>query len=137
MDCRRAQEEILEFIDERRTNGDELDAHLAGCEQCRGLLETQSALDRKLDAVLSPPALSPAFRTSLRKKLRREPLSVWPVFLPDLAHWVGCFVATVLCIALLPFSSGVVMFTGLAVTLVTYFFQSVLQGSLEALEDEK
>ena len=136
MDCKKAQEEILESFDEMGTSGGELAAHLAGCGHCRTLFESQSALDRQLTAIISAPALSPAFRTSLLKKLRREPLSVWPAFLPDVAHLAGCVGATALCTWLLPFASGVVMLAGLAATLVTYFFQSVLQGSLEAWEDE-
>ena len=138
MDCRKAQEQILEYLAETRpgANTPDLEAHLAGCEACRSFSETQFRLDLQLSAAISAPPLSAAFRTSLAKRVRREPVSVWPEFLPDVAHVVGCVCATALCLSMLPFAAGPVMLAGLAFTIVTYFVQAVLQGSLGAWEED-
>jgi hypothetical protein len=133
MDCQTAQEQILESLTGTRpaVGTPDLEIHLAGCEACRSFSETQFMLDLQLSAAISAPALSPAFRASLAKRVRREPLSVWPEFLPDVAHLVGCVCATALCLSLLPFPAGRVTLAGLGFTLVTYFVQSVIRGSLE------
>jgi hypothetical protein len=139
MDCKTAQEQILESLAEIRScvNTPDLETHLAGCEACWNFSETQFMLDLQLSAAISAPPLSAAFRFSLAKRLRREPLEVWPEFLPALAHVVGCSCATALCLFVLPFAAGPVMLAGLAFTLVTWFVQAVLQGSLEAWEEDR
>jgi predicted anti-sigma-YlaC factor YlaD len=137
MDCQIAREQILESLAGARpdANTSDLDIHLAGCDACRSFFETHVMLDSQLGAALQPPSLSPAFRSSLAKKLRREPLAVWSEFLPGVAHVVGCCCATGLCILLLPFAAGQTLLAGLGFTLVTYFIQAVLQGSLEEWEE--
>jgi hypothetical protein len=139
MDCREAREQILEHLAERQTDEKAADlvGHLAGCETCRSFFETQAKLDEQLSAAISAPPLSPGFRKSLLKKIHREPLSVWTEFLPDAAHLAGCISATALCVAILPFSTGPIVLAGVAFTLVTYFVQSVVRGSLEAWEEDR
>ena len=139
MDCREAQEEILESLGETRpaANTPDLETHLAGCEACRSFSETQFMLDLQLSAAISAPPLSAAFRSSLANRLRREPLPIWPEFLPDLAHLAGCFCAIALCLPVVPLAAGAVMLAGLAFTLVTYFAQAALQGCLEAWEEDR
>jgi hypothetical protein len=139
MNCLEAQQQILEAL----TEGDPLESqldlkgHTTGCETCHAFLQTQINLDRQLAATITAPALSPTFRTSLAKKIRREPLTAWPEFLPDLAHVAGCTCATAVCLTVLPFPAATVMLAGAAFTLVTYFFQTAIRGSLEALEDNR
>jgi hypothetical protein len=137
MDCREVQEQILESLAETRprANASDLAAHVAGCEACRKFSETQFRLDLRLSTALSAPPLSATFRTSLAKRLRSEPSRVWLEFLPDVAHLAGCVCATALCLLMLPFAAGPVMLAGLAFTVLTYFVQAVLQGSLEAWEE--
>jgi predicted anti-sigma-YlaC factor YlaD len=139
MDCREAQEQILESLAETRpgANTPDLEAHLAGCKACRSFSESQFMLDLQLRAAISAPPLSAAFRASLAKRLRRESVSVWHEILPDVAHVVGCVCATALCLLMLPFAAGPVIVAGLAFTVVTYFVQTVLQGSLEAWEEDR
>jgi hypothetical protein len=109
---------------------------MAGCKACRSFSETQFMLDLQLRAAISAPPLSAAFRASLAKRLRREPVSIWHDILPDVAHVAGCVCATALCLLTLPFAAGPVVLAGLAFTVVTYFVQAVLQGSLEAWEED-
>ena len=136
MDCPETREQILDSLTERRAGviGD-LERHLSGCDGCRSLAETQRKLDSQLSLAISAPPLSPQFRRSLMKKVRRESLYVWPEFLPDKAHLAGCVCATALSIPILPFSAGRIITAGLAVTLVTYFLQSAIRGSLELWDE--
>ena len=127
MDCREAQEHILESL-----SAPGLEAHVATCEGCRAFSETQLSLDRQLSAILSAPPLSPAFRASLKNKIRHEPLTVWPDWLPDIAHLAGCAAATALSLAVLPFPKASVITASLAFTLVTYAAQAVARTSLES-----
>jgi hypothetical protein len=69
------------------------------------------------------------------KKVRSESRYVWPEFLPDKAHLAGCVCATGLSIPILPFSPGSIITVGLAATLVTYFLQSAIRGSLELWDE--
>ncbi len=137
MDCQTAQEQILESLAESqpRVASPELEGHLAGCEGCRGFAQTQIVLDLQLSAAISAPALSPTFHASLMKRVRSEALSGWSEFLPDVAHIAGCVCATALCLYMLPLPSGMVVLAGLAFTLVTYFVQTVLRGSLETWDE--
>jgi len=137
MDCQTAEEQILESLAAARSGAtrSDLEIHLAGCDACRSFAETHFMLDLQLSAAMSPPSLSPAFRNSLAKRLRPEPLSVWSDFLPIVAHVVGCFFATGFCVFLLPFAAGSIMLAGLAFTIATYFLEAVLQGSLETWEE--
>jgi len=136
MDCFEAQEQILEALDESRASGDSLglERHLGGCDACREFFEIQRSLDRRLTASIKAPALSSNFRESLAKKVRCEPLAAWPEFLPDAAHMAGCVCAIVLCLAILPFPPATVIAAGGAITLATYFLQSVVRSSFEIYE---
>lgn len=136
MDCLEAREQILDSLTERRTRvPDDLAHHLAGCDGCQAFAETQRTLDAQLGIALSAPPLSPRFRPSLMRKARSEARYVWPEFLPDKAHLAGCVCATALSIPILPFPTGSIITAGLALTLVTYFLQSAIRGSLELWDE--
>jgi len=139
MDCREAQEQILESLTEPRLGGNsaELDHHLAECDNCRGFFEIQCHLDLQLGLAISAPPLNPQFRKSVMEKARREPYSIWHELLPDKAHLAGCVCATALSIWMLPFSPGSMFLAGLVFTLATYFIQSALRGALETWEEGK
>ncbi len=51
-----------------------LEAHLAGCPQCRALSEALRQLDTALSRHLEAPALSPAFATRLRARWAEQGL---------------------------------------------------------------
>ena len=118
MDCRAAQEEILEMFDGAPSAG--IHAHLAGCTECAAFAARQSALDRQLSAAFDPPALTPDFRASLRKRIKQEAPRLWPEALPDIVHVASCLLVTVLCAVLLPFGAGPVLGIGVLVTGATY-----------------
>ncbi len=138
MDCHEARDSILESLveslaTERRAA---MESHIADCATCARFAGIQRTLDTRMAAALPPARLSPEFRTSLKRKIRRDQWTAWPDFLPDLAHLIGCAFAIILSLLLLPQHSGAVMVAGAAFTGVTYFFQGLLRSSLEAIEGD-
>ena len=118
MDCRQAQDEILEMFDGAASA--EVHAHLAGCAECAAFAVRQTALDRELVAMLEPPALSADFRAGLRRRIRSESPKLWPEALPDIVHVASCLAATAVCAVALPFGAGPVLAIGASVTGATY-----------------
>lgn len=137
MDCQEAREHILEFFAEPRLEAKPagLEAHLALCETCCRFSQTQFQLDSQLTREISPPPLSPQFRSSVMKKAGREPYSIWHEFLPEKTHLLGCLIAIVLSITILPFPATSTLLAGTAFTLVTYFLHSIIRSSLELWEE--
>jgi hypothetical protein len=78
--------------------------------------------------------LSPAFRTGLKARIHKDPLSSWPDFLPDLAHLGGCLAALVILEFAFPRYSRTVVLVTVAFTGLTYFLQAVLRSSLDSTE---
>ena len=135
MDCRKAQEEILESLAGGDVVPDEIDAHVAACSYCAAFAAKQKALDMRLTIALKLPELSPAFRGILRNRIRRETKRLWPEWLPDLVHFASCGLATLACAFLLPFGTPPVLGIGASVTVVTYLLLAVVRISFEGAED--
>jgi hypothetical protein len=133
MDCQQAQESLLESLIAPLGNElpADLESHLTGCESCRSFAEAQLELDARLAEALPSSQLSPAFRMVLKARIRRDPVSAWPDFLPDLAHLGGSAIAIGILVALLPRHTEIVLVAGSAFTGVTYFLQAVLRSSLD------
>src|SRR5262249_9148559 len=118
MDCRQAQEEILEMFD--GSPGAQVHEHLASCPACAEFLARQSALDRELAGLLEPPALSPDFRAGLRRRIKDAPERLGPEARPAIVPLASCATAPLLCAALLPFAAGPVLAVGTVVTAGSY-----------------
>src|SRR6266853_6184123 len=110
MECRKAQEAIIESFEKARPADvqEEIDAHVAACPACARFAARQKTLDARLSATLIPPEISPAFRPALRKSIRRETMRLWPDWLPDILHFASCGVATLFCARLLPFDASAI-----------------------------
>ena len=132
MECLDAQERILDSPDVRAAD---VNDHLSFCASCRGFAEIQWTLDRQLSALVPRHELSPAFRVALARRIRQESVSSWPEFLPDVAHLAGCVCAIALLLVLRTYPAGQVTMIGVAFTLLTYFIQAVLRGTVESLEE--
>ena len=130
MDCRQAQEAILEMFD--GAESPDFDAHVGACRHCAAFLAGQTALDRRLSTLLAPPELSPSFRSALRERVQREEPGMWPQALPDIVHVATCLAATLLCAVLLPFGVGPVLAAGVLVTAATYLLVLAARIWLEA-----
>jgi hypothetical protein len=111
-----------------------METHIAGCDACRRFADVQRALDTRLTAVVPVVTLSSGFRSSLRQRISSRQISIWPEFLPDVAHLIGCVFGVVLLLLLFPGHSRSVLLAGAGFTAVTYFLQAVLRSSLERLE---
>src|SRR4051794_12797788 len=129
MDCREAQDAILEMFD--GTPQEDTAAHLAACPACAAFLARHSALDRELAGTLQAPELSSRFRSGLRERIRREPSRLLPEWLPDAVHLGSCAVATVLCAILLPVAAAPVLGVGAVVTAATYVLVLVTRIGIE------
>lgn len=136
MDCKQAQEEIIESFENARPVDVqvEIDAHVADCPACAAFAATQKALDARLGAALIAPEMSPMFRTALRKRIRRETMRVWPDWLPDLLHFASCGVVTLFCAFLLPFSVSSILGAGAITTMTTYVLLTVVRVTFEDAE---
>src|SRR3954447_26663871 len=122
MDCNEAQENILESLTGQLAPEHRLDVenHIASCATCAGFAEIQRSLDARLTASSPAAQLSPDFRAALQVRVRRDPLTAWPDFLPDIAHLIGCGVAIGLLVFLLPLRPQTVLAAGAAFTGATY-----------------
>jgi hypothetical protein len=135
MNCEEARQALLDLLagsisDESRA----LENHIANCDACRQFAEIQRTLDVRLTAAVPVISLSPGFRSSLRQKLPVHAVSDWPESLPDLAHLIGCALAMVLLLLLVPQYSRTIVLAGAGFTALTYFLQAVLRSYLERME---
>jgi hypothetical protein len=130
MDCRQAQDEILEMFDGSPSAA--VHVHLAGCAACAAFLKRQTELDRQLSHLLDAPELSAGFRSGLRRRIRRESARLWPEALPDLVHVGSCLAATAVCAVALPVGPGPVLATGALITGGTYAIALVARSWLDA-----
>jgi hypothetical protein len=130
MECTEAQERILESLESPLAHAQQaqLMSHIAVCPACRSFHELQEHIDRRLAAALPPATLNTAWRVSLIRTIRREPLSAWPDFLPDLAHLAGCGVGVVGSSLLLPWDLRTVLLSGTAFTVLTFFLQAIVRS---------
>ena len=135
MTCREAEELILESIDLPLDHPRQhaLDAHAAGCAQCRQFRQTQLALDDSLVSHFAAATLSAEFELALQQRVAAERRRAMWEYAPDLLHLSGGLAGSLVCAWLLPFSASVVIAAGLAFTVVAYFFQVLLRSMIEEL----
>lgn len=137
MDCREAQERVLESFDGALAplEKSQLEKHIAECAECAQFAASQRQLDLRLREEIAAPQQSPGFRASLRARVARERREQWPDWLPDVAHLAGCAVAIASCALLLPLPIPVVLGTGVLVAFLTYSLQTLLVSVLEHKTD--
>ena len=137
MDCREAQEQILESIADGglAVRSVALENHLAECVECRSFCETQSRLDLELSGAIQAPVPSDSLRASLMRRIRSGSSPAWSHFLPDVAHLGGGACATGLCLLLAPWPPSYVISAGAMLTLATYLVQCLVSDELQAWEE--
>lgn len=136
MDCRTAQEQILSSFEEPRSMliQRETETHLADCPTCARFTASQKTIDVHLSAMLIAPEMSPAFRSVLFKRIRRERVRFRSDALPDIVHFVSCASATVLCAVLLPFGTAVILGAGTVAALLSHVLLTMVRDSLQDVE---
>ena len=133
MDCREFEEHVLESFDEAPSAAVQakIDAHLYACEACARFARAQKTLDAGLSTLLVPPAISPAFRSVVRERIRWEAAPLRLDTLPDIVHFASFGIATLVCMAILPFSPSAVIGVGATVALSSYVLLSAVRSSFE------
>jgi hypothetical protein len=137
MDCRTAQDEILESFIEPRSAGVQamVDAHVADCAACTVWAERQRAIDRDLAQSLVPRSISARFRAEVRERVRQQRRPFWSDLLPDAVHFASCGLVTMLGLIWLPLSAPVVLAIGAAGALLTHVVLTAAHDSLDAAEE--
>ena len=137
MDCREAQERVLENFDGALAplEKSQLERHIAECPECAQFAVLQTQLDLRLNEAITAPQMSAGFRAGLQAHIAQEPRDAWPDWLPDVAHLAGSVIAIVSCALLLPLPVPVVLGTGVLVSFATYFLQTLLVSALEEKTD--
>lgn len=133
MDCDHVQEQIFEYLEAGvpAAASRDIEAHLGGCEACTAFAARQRTLDARLTAMFTAPELSSAFRHSVRARVRRETMSVWWDSLPDILHFAGCGLVTLLCVIVLPFESMMIVGTGATIAFASYALLTTIRHSFE------
>ena len=136
MDCAKAQDEILDALDEVRSGAiqREVEMHLSTCVRCSAFAARQRALDAQLTSALKAPEFSPPFRTILRSRIQQERVGSTLDALPDVVHLTSCGAATLVCAALMPFDPTLSVGAGATLTLLSYALLTLVRGSFEDIE---
>jgi anti-sigma factor RsiW len=137
MECQRVQDEILESFAEARPPDVQaaVDDHLAGCPACARFAAAQKAIDASLVRALAPPRPGLGLRRAIRTRIHRQDAPVWSDWLPHVVHVVSCAGITIVCAALVPFDSSLVLAVGAIGTALTHFLLATVHGSLDAADD--
>ncbi len=142
MNCRDAQERILESFDAklraaefRDEDKSGLAKHLAGCQECTRFAALQSQLDLQLQEQITSPLLSPHFRAAVLAKAAGQEHDLSADWLPDAAYFASSAAGLALSVVLLPFAASTILMTGALVVggayLLQTFVSSVLQQQIE------
>jgi predicted anti-sigma-YlaC factor YlaD len=99
MPCASFEDLLLDYTELAPAERGAVDAHLAGCADCRGYLETLAHLETGLSELYSGAHVSPAFRHDVLSILERP--SLLPEVL-DFIGWAGILAALVCLASLLP-----------------------------------
>ena len=136
MNCQQARQTLLDSLDGPIAAELQLpmENHIATCEACRRFAEVQRKIDARLTAAVPVAFPTSGFRRSLQRRLNAPLVPSWPESLPDVAHLVGCALAILLLLLVMPQYSRTVLLAGAGFTAITYFLQAVLRSSLENLE---
>jgi len=91
MNCPEFEDPILEYCEGAISPAGRarVEAHLAGCGECRAYLETERELDRLLARSIPRPALSPAFGHRLAVRIAGERPAPRFRRLPRVLDWIG------------------------------------------------
>ena len=137
MECASVREALLEQPDVPMDTAVRfgVDAHLAGCQECRRLQRALTRLDDGLARHLVPPALNRSFRTRVQARVVRERRRVWADWIPAAIHFASCGAATAALVAYAPNRAGVVIAAAAAITLFGHVLLPAAQSALDAAGD--
>ena len=133
LNCDNAHRALLESFGERGANALEPDvaAHLERCPKCARIAAEQNELDAALTKALSPPQLSPLFRTALYRRIDVPGPSSKSDALPDILHLASCAILTMVTAAMLPEYAPGVVAAGTIGTVMTHLLLAVMRNTLD------
>ena len=99
MPCASFEDRLLDYAELSTAEREPVDAHLAGCADCREYLKTVAHLETGLSGLYSGAQVSPTFRHDVLSILERP--SLLPEVL-DFIGWAGIIAALVCLASLLP-----------------------------------
>jgi hypothetical protein len=136
-ECERIRTAILESFDEpgALASRPDIERHVRGCASCEAFARQHHQLDTRLATSVSPPSLGPVFRARLQRQMRRDTTGQWLERLPDIMHFIGCGIAGVVYVVLVPADLSVIIVVGVTGALLTYAAMSVARAWLEDVDD--
>jgi len=105
MPCSSFEDRLLDYAELSAAEREPVDAHLAGCAECRDYLDAAEQLDIRLADLYSGARVSPAFQAAVLSSVKAEVPLAKPSWLPevlDFIGWAGIFAAVVCLASLLP-----------------------------------
>ena len=135
MDCRHAQDAILDSLIARDGRTAAVDEHIAACPACAAFAARQIAIDTGLRQALVAPHVSARLRAEVHERIDQEARSVWRDALPDVVHFASCGAMTVVSALILPFNPLTVFAVGAGATLLSHALLTAMHGTLDAAGD--
>lgn len=108
-----------------------VDDHVSSCVACARVAAQQRRLDALLTSALAAPALSRAFRRTLRARIDEQPSSFVGDALPDVLHLAGCGALTALAVSVLPFGGPIIVAAGAVLTVSSYVVLAAVRNSFD------
>jgi anti-sigma factor RsiW len=105
MPCASFEDRLLDYAELSTAEREPVDAHLAGCADCREYLDAVAQLDIRLACLYGGARVSPAFQEALVSRVKSEVPLAEPSWLPeilDFIGWAGILAAVVCLASLLP-----------------------------------
>jgi hypothetical protein len=130
MDCRTAQEHVLECVDEHALTASAR-AHVSACQACAAFAAAQADVDARLSRALVAPRLSSNFRDALHRRIAAERRTWVRDAAPDMLHFISWGVLTVATALSLSVDPLFVFVGGAATALSTYVVLSAVRSSFE------
>ena len=101
MPCAQFEDLLLDYGELPAIEREMVDAHLAGCADCREYLETAAQLDTRLAELYAGAQVSPAFHQAMLARAAAEVVPAKPSMLPEVLDFIGWagIIAAVVCLA--------------------------------------
>src|SRR5947209_3709990 len=114
MPCASFEDRLLDYAELSAAEREPVDAHLAGCADCREYLDAAAQLDIRLADLYGGARVSAAFQGAVLSRAKAEVPLAKPSWLPealDFIGWAGIIAALVCLASLLPGFTALVALT--------------------------
>src|SRR5882724_6205968 len=103
MPCDSFEDRLLDYSELSAAEREPVDAHVAGCADCREYLDAAERLDARLADLYAGVRVSPGFQAAVLSRKKAEVFLARPSLLPEVLDFVGWAggIAAVVCLATL------------------------------------